>query len=347
MSIVEVTTPAPRDRWHHILTRSDGALPEHEPAWTDALCSSGRYTDASRHYAFADGSEAVLPLVARRGLAGVGGWAGSYPAAWGIGGPVATGLTVGTAQAILRDLRELGCQRIGIRPNPLDGPVWAAAARAEHVITVPRRAHVLDLSEGSDGVWAGLSKTGRRNVRLARRAGVRVDVGQGGRLLDEYYGLFLTSVDRWASNQHEPRALARARAARRDPLTKLQTMGRHLGENFCVVLAYIADTPVAGVIVLYGRTGHLTRAAMDRTLVGRSHASELAYWTAIDRACALGCSAFHLGESGRSSALAQAKEKFGARPHDYAELRIERLPWTRVDTVVRTGVKSMIGFADA
>lgn len=346
MNTPAVMSPAPRGRWHEILAASDSALPEHAPGWTDALCASGRYRDVSRLYRFADGGEMLLPLVRRRGAAGAGGWAQSFPAAWGIGGPVDSGVTAAAAHAVLQDLRRLGHQRIGIRPNPLDGAVWQAAADAQNILTIPRRAHVLDLSAGVDAVWAGMSQSARRNVRLARRGGVRTEVGRGGRLLDEYYRLFLSSVDRWAANQHEPRALARARARRRDPVGKLRAMGRHLGDDFAVILSYLDHTPVAGVIVLYGRTAHGTRAAMDRQRIGRTHASELAYWTAIELACAAGCPVFHMGESGRSANLARAKEKFGARPYDYPELRIERLPWTRTDTALRTGVKRVIGFHD-
>jgi len=183
-------------------------------------------------------------------------------------------------------------------------------------------------------------------VRLARRAGVEVVTAHSGRLLEEYYALFLLSVDRWAAQQHEPRPLARARARRRDPLGKLQAMGTHLGEGFVVTLCRVDGAAVAGAIVLYGRTAHGTRAAMDRDRVGRSHASELAYWTAVELACERGCTRFHMGESGRSVALSRAKEKFGARPVDYAEVRLERLPWTRADRVLRTGVKRAIGFRD-
>lgn len=344
--LVAVESPAPRQRWREILAASDRALPEHDPAWTDAMCATDRYRDASRHYLFDDGTDVVLPLVARRGLTGIGGWAASYPPAWGIGGPVGPTLPVGHARSILRDLRGLRYQRVSIRPDPLDGAVWAEAAREENVLAIPRRAHVLDLSQGVDAVWAGLTQSGRRNVRLARRAGVDVKVGCGGELLEEYYRLFLTSVDRWAGNQHEPLALARARAARRDPLTKLQAMGERLGDEFRVILAYLDGAPVAGAIVLYGRTGHGTRAAMDRQRMGKSRAGEFVYWTAIELACALGCQTFHMGESGWSPALAQAKEKFGATPHDYPELRIERLPWTEADTAVRRGVKRLIGFTD-
>ena len=343
---MKVTTPAPRDRWQEVLARSDTALPEHDPGWTDALCATGRYADASRYYVVDGGHEVVLPLVVRRGPAGFGGRAETFPAAWGIGGPVGSGISPETAALIIRDLRAMRYQRVGIRPNPLDGAAWGAAAAAEGVLTVPRRAHVLDLSSGLDAVWAGLNKTGRRNIRLARRAGVHIEVGRGGQLLQEYYRLFLASVDRWAANQNEPRALARVRATRRDPVGKLRRMGAHLGDGFRVVLAYVDGTPVAGTIALYGRTGHGTRSAMDSGLIGRSHAAELAYWRAIEMACDAGCPTYHMGESGRSAALAQAKEKFGARPYDYAELRIERLPWTQTDAALRAGLKRVIGFRD-
>lgn len=346
MSILEVSSPAPRDRWNELVARSDRALPEHVPEWTDAICASGRFGDVSRHYRFDSGAEAVLPLVARRGLTGIGGWANSYPPAWGIGGPVHTGLTTDEAVAVVQDLGGLGFQRVGLRPDPLEGPLWAAAAHRAGVDTIARRAHVLDLSEGIDAVWAGTSKSARRNVRQARKAGVRIEVARGGRLLEEYYGLYLTSVDRWAEFQREPRALARARAQARDPLGKLRTLGQALGQRFHVLLAYVDDQPAAGAIVVTGRTAHSIRAAMDKSRIGDTQAAVLVNWTEIEVAAGAGCRTLHLGESGRSRQLAFAKEKWGARPYDYVELRIERLPWTRVDSALRTGVKRAIGFRD-
>jgi hypothetical protein len=86
---------------------------------------------------------------------------------------------------------------------------------------------------------------------------------------------------------------------------------------------------------------------MDRDLAARPRANELLMWTTITEACAAGCSVYHLGESGRSTSLAQYKERFGARSVDYAEIRIERLPVTRIDGVLRTGVKRILGFRDA
>ncbi len=347
MTGVAVTVPAPRARWRAIVAASGTALPEHAPEWVDAVCDSGRYADASRLYVFGDGAEAVLPLVRRRGPAGVGGSLQSFPPAWGIGGLLsARGLSAEQVGGVLGDLRRQRAQRVWIRPDPVAAPAWRSAAAGAGATLVPRRAHVLDLTPGRDAVWAGLSQSARRNVRLARRAGVEAETAPAGRLLEEYYALFLLSVDRWAAQQHEPRPLARARARARDPLAKLQAMAAHLGDDFVVSLCRIDGSAVAGAIVLYGRTAHGTRAAMDRDRVGRSHASELAYWTSIELACERGCTTFHMGESGRSAALARAKEKFGAVPVDYAEVRLERLPWTRADQALRRGVKRAIGFRD-
>ncbi|MFC5130032.1 GNAT family N-acetyltransferase [Paeniglutamicibacter kerguelensis] len=340
-----VASPVPRDKWHSVLANDPGALPEHAPEWVDAMEADGRYRDASRLYSFADGREVILPLVQRRGLAGVGGWLQSYPSGWGMGGLVGDDVDVDMARAVLHDLRRLGRQRVSIRPDPQRWNPWAEALD-RNVVTIPRRAHVIDLAGGAEGAWNGLSKSARRGIRAAERQGVRIETGHSGALLGEYYSLFLTSVDRWAAHQHEPRMLAHARARRRDPLGKLQSMGRHLGENFTVTLAYVDGRPAAGSITLFAATAHDTRAAMDKELVGTTGAGELVQWTTLQMACERGCAEYHLGESGQSIALARFKEKFGAVPHDYAELRLDRLPWTRTDTTLRRAAKRILGFRD-
>ena len=78
---------------------------------------------------------------------------------------------------------------------------------------------------------------------MAEKSGVRVEIDRSGALLEEYYQLYLLSIDRWAERQHEPRALARFRARRRDPLSKLRAMSEHLGKAFVVALAYVDDRP--------------------------------------------------------------------------------------------------------
>ena len=79
---------APRPLWRAVASEAPEALPEHGPEWLDAMVATGQYSDASRLYEFRDGRRFVLPLVRRRGLPWPGGWFGSFPPAWGIGGLV-------------------------------------------------------------------------------------------------------------------------------------------------------------------------------------------------------------------------------------------------------------------
>jgi len=335
-----------------VLAGDPGALPEHAPEWVDALCADGRFADASRYYVHEDGRTFVLPLVARRGLLGHGGWLQGFPPSWGIGGLVGVGADGDVLRTVIDDLRRTRHQRIALRPDPTRWSAWSEAITAtdpdgRSVLTLPRRAHVIDLSRGAEHAFSQFSKSARRGTRAAERAGVRVEIDRTGGLLADYYRLYLLSVDRWAERQHEPRTLARFRAGRRDPLSKLQAMADHLGKAFVVTLAYVDDRPAFGSITLLGQTAHDTRAAMDRDLVDGTYAGDLVQWRTVQLACELGCAAYHLGESGQSASLAQFKEKFGARPVDYGELRIERLPWTRVDLWSRSVVKRLVGFRDA
>jgi hypothetical protein len=191
-----------------------------------------------------------------------------------------------------------------------------------------------------------MRSSARQGVRVAERSGVRVEVDRGGELLDQYYRLYLRSVNRWAEHQHEPGALAQWRARRRDPLDKLRTISECLGKAFVLTMAYVDDQPVYGSITLLGQTAHYTRGAMDIALVGKTRAGDLAQWTALQLACDEGCTAFHMGESGQSDSLARYKEKFGAQPVDYSEIRLERLPYSRVDQGIRSVVKKALRFRD-
>ena len=47
-----------------------------------------------------------------------------------------------------------------------------------------------------------------------------------------------------------------------------------------------------------------------------------------------------------TASLAHCKEKFGAEPVDYPELRLERLPYTHADQAVRSVVKRALWFRD-
>jgi Acetyltransferase (GNAT) domain len=342
--MMQVISPAPRDIWRSVLAEDPAALPEHAPEWMDALCRVGPYADASQLYTFPDGQRFVLPLVRRTGIAGLGGWLQSYPASWGMGGLIGAGADRDVIQAVVADLRTTGSQRIGIRPDPRRFPEWTQTV--DRATLIKRRAHVIDLSGGADAVRRRMHSSARQGVRVAERSGVRIEVDRSGELLDQYYGLYLISVDRWAGRQHEPRPLAHWRARRRDPLDKLRTISESMGKAFVITMAFVADQPAYASITLLGQTAHYTRGSMDIARVGTTRAGDLAQWTAVQLACDEGCTAFHMGESGDSPSLARYKEKFGAQPIDYAEIKLERLPYSRVDQGIRSVAKKALGFRD-
>jgi len=72
---------------------------------------------------------------------------------------------------------------------------------------------VANLSEGIEDLAARLPPVTRRNLRIAQRRGVRIEVDRDGCLLPIFRRLYRASVGRWAAKQNEPVALARWRAA--------------------------------------------------------------------------------------------------------------------------------------
>jgi Acetyltransferase (GNAT) domain len=328
-----------------VLSETPNALPEQAPEWLDAMVATGWYGDASRLYEFRDGRRFVLPLVRRRGLPGPG-WFGSFPQAWGIGGLLGKDLDGTAVRAVLDDLRSLHAAQVTVRPDPLSASIWAQAACGSRLVSVPRRAHVLDLSGGKETVRERFHPSTRRALRVAERKGVTVETDRHGRLLPVYYELFLRSVDRWAAHQGEPRPLAQWRARRRDPIEKLHTIADHMNGQMSVSIAFVDGAPAAGVIVLFGRTAHYTRGAMDRDIAAPARASHLLQWVSISAACDAGCSTYHMGESGNSESLGTFKERFGAVAVPYDEYRIERIPLSRADSAVRRTVKTVLRFRD-
>lgn len=341
-----IVTGADRAAWAEIAAADPSALPEQSPEWTDAICDASAYADVSRMYRFADGRRFVLPLVARRGMPRAARQLWSFPNAWGIGGPVGEDLDRDVVDHIVDDLAALGAARVSIRVDPLDDPHWQHLATDGRALVLPRTAHVAELHADAESHLAALSKQTRFNIRKAARRGVRVEVGTGGALLDDHYQLFLASVDRWAGRQNEPLALARWRAARRDPLDKLERIGVHLCDRFRVVVGYVNDRPAASAVILLGPTTRYTRGAIDAGLVRGTNASEAVHWRALELAYEHGASRYNMGETGSAEGLARFKERFGAVAVPYAEYRLERVPITGVDRAARRLVKKVVGFTD-
>ena len=344
----QATSPAPRSIWDDVLASDPFALVTQSPDWLAAQCALGGYDDASVLYEREDGRRLVLPM-ARRRRAGAGRTAlrSSFGDGWGMGGLLgAGGVTPDDVAAVCTQLVTGRGLRTLIRPNPLLADPWRAsgAAAAERI---PRVGHVLDLDRGYEHIWKNRFTGGARtNIRKAEKTGVIVEHGASPRHIETFYELFERSLLRWASRQHEPAWLTRARAHHRDPIRKFHVLAETLGDAFTIWLASVDGRPAAAAIVLIGANAHYTRGAMDADIAGPARANYLLHAEAIRHACEAGCRHYHFGESGTSSSLAQFKTRFGAEAYDYDEVRFERLPLTAADRRLRHAVKRAIRFRD-
>ncbi|HEY3482388.1 MAG TPA: hypothetical protein VGL02_26130, partial [Streptomyces sp.] len=146
-----ITTPAPRDVWWELANKDPDTNPSQTPLWLDCLCATGPYRDASRLYEFERGHRLVLPLVGGRHRPPALDAAESWPAGWGIGGPVGPGGTSpAEARAVFADLARLRALRVGVRLRPAGQAVWADAAlgfRPE-----PHMTQLVDLDGGFGAV---------------------------------------------------------------------------------------------------------------------------------------------------------------------------------------------------
>jgi len=345
----QMTSPAPRGAWDDVLAADPFALVTQSPEWLAGHCALGGYEDASLLFERADGRRVVLPM-ARRSRVGDGRTAfrSSFGDGWGMGGPLAPdGVSAEDVAVICTHLAAEHGLRTLIRPNPLLAEQWRAAGVPVSE-RIPRVAHVLDLGGGFDSVWSDRFAGGARtNVRKAEKTGVLVEHGRSPRHIEAFYELFEQSLLRWASRQHEPTWLTRARAHRRDPIRKFHLLAETLGDAFTVWIAAVDGRPAAAAIVLVGTNAHYTRGAMDADLAGPARANYLLHAEAIRYACEAGCHHYHFGESGTSASLAQFKTRFGAEEYAYDEVRFERLPLTAADRRLRRAVKGAIRFRDA
>jgi Acetyltransferase (GNAT) domain len=324
--LLSVSSPVPREVWQAAADSDPEALAWQTPAFMDALCATGPFQDASRLYVTRDGRALVLPMVRRRGLSGRLAVEASLPLGWGVGGIIAAGgVRPDEVAAVFADLADRSVLRRSVLPNPRLGAVWQAA-RPSGVVAFPRLAHVLELEGGFARVWAERFRSETRGgVRKAERAGLSVQCDTSGDLFPTFARLYQMSAARWAQQDRGSSWSARGV----NPVPRFRGLAERLGRTCRIWMAWLDGRPVAAILVLQGaHASSYALGAMDKDLAGPTRANDLLQRLAIEDACRAGCRYYHMGESGASAAMAQFKERFGARPFAYAEYRMGRFPVT-------------------
>ncbi|MEV5437067.1 GNAT family N-acetyltransferase [Streptomyces sp. NPDC052682] len=344
-----ITSPAPREAWWQLSRQDADAHVSQTPTWLDCLCGTGPYRDASRLYEFDSGSRIVVPLVRRRSGAAWLDAEESWPADWGIGGPLSSGAVApAEARAVFEDLARLAALRVGVRFRPEGSDVWEGTVPAGFW-REPHMTQRLDLDGGFATVWERrFHRHVRREVRKAERSKAEVDVDRTGRLVPQFYSLYEQSIERWAAQQHEPLALARWRRRRAFPRNRLEAVAARFGESCTIWMASCDGEPAAAIVVLsHGGHARLWRAAMNRDLAHPLRVNPLLQKLAIEDACAAGYRHYDMGESSPGSSLASFKAGFGAESHSSPRYVRERLPVSAAQRNLRRFVKTVLRFQDA
>jgi CelD/BcsL family acetyltransferase involved in cellulose biosynthesis len=170
--------------------------------------------------------------------------------------------------------------------------------------------HVLSLSDGAEAAWAGLKDTLRRQVREARRAGLRVRFTRAAADMDAFYRLQVATRRRLGVPVQPRRFVA--------------AVWKHVieaGLGFATLVETAAGQAVSATVML----------AWNGTLVEKFHASDAAHWrskpnqlgiwSTIEWGCGEGYRAFDFGRSDAGhDSLQRFKAAWGAeeRPLRYS-----------------------------
>ena len=349
--LVAVTSPVSRDVWESILRSDRDAVVTQSLAWHDAVLSGGRYEDVSLLYEFSSGHQVLLPLTRPRRMLAWAGTMASWPREWGVGGPISKDgcITPTEAAAVLADVarRRTLATEIQLPPKAHGGP-WLSGCHQFKIQQDGLQFHELDLTGGFSTVWQHRFRgTARTAVRKAERNGVEIEVDRSGRLLPEFFGLYESSIQRWADMQHEPAWLTRRRTMRSTRPGMLAAVVEHFGTGCAIWIARSMGEPLAAIIVLSaGGSAKYWKGAMNKQLAGPLRANELLHRMAIEEACEQGYQSYDMGLTRPASPLAMFKEKLGAVPRQAYSLRRERLPVNAARGASRSLVKMAIGFRD-
>jgi hypothetical protein len=340
-----VTGAQARAQWQRIadaVPLSVGRL----PVWSDLVCASGRFVDATRAYRRPDGRVLVLPLVRRRSTPGPLALYESPPHGWELGADSgglvsAEPVTPDDVDAVAADLAALPAARIRVWPGTADRPAWQAAnlpgwlrrSRAMHVVDLP--------AAGGPPVLQTLSRNTVKRIRRGERF-FEVEHDDGGRLLPVFQELLARSVDVWAEQHWLPTPAARQLLIRRDPPGRRADLVRRMGGVLRVWVASEAGRPLASIVVVsHGPTAAYWGGATDKRAAGNRGAGQLLHARALEAAVAEGRRYYDMGSSGTAEQMT-FKESMGARSVDVLSMAVEHLPVTSTEAAVRGGLRTAL-----
>jgi hypothetical protein len=194
MEIKKIASPNLRQIWDRLLKEKNTYTFFHTPRWLAILLKSDpRLSDESIYCRFPSGNRCILPLTSTPLLGGL------FKALQSLG-PGSYSNFIGTVsgpeknQLIRYLLRQPGVLRFTFANNPLQVEKLTLPGIREITVTT----HLLHLEKSSEHIFENIySGNMRSKVRRSRKKGLQFKITRLTEALDDFYSLYVQSVQRW------------------------------------------------------------------------------------------------------------------------------------------------------
>jgi CelD/BcsL family acetyltransferase involved in cellulose biosynthesis len=283
MTIVHIDDP----RWMEFVQSCPDALPFHHPAWAALLSECYHYRPLV--LALTDTAGQIyggLPIIEVRGPIATRRWVAlpftDYCPLLTNGRPAAP-----MVDTLVRELRAHGPDQFELHaPLPEHRQLYTHSAAVRHVLA-------LDPSPAA--TFRRFSKMHQRNIRVAERAGVRIERGQTPADVQRFYDLHLVTRQRLGVPIQ--------------PQRFFDLLGRRLlaSDLGFVTTAYIEQTPIASAIFLAWNGTLIYKYGASDPAFRQHRPNNLLFWDAIRWGCANG---YHTLDFGRTDLDNQGLREF-------------------------------------
>lgn len=284
------------------LSRCQGATFFHSGIWSQVLESSfSRWQAAPISWEFSDGNVALLPLMKRPGLLGLGVYKESMiPGVYG--GPIFLRRpTKNHWDEFWKSTEKVS--NVIIYGNP-----FLEQSRFPEHSTTSMSTHALDLSPGVNSVLKCFRKGHMAAVKAARRKGLEITIASSLDDVSAYFDIYQRALTRWgnAASGFYPAELFRN-------LFQLPSYG----EKVKLWLAKNNRTVIAGIWVFYHNDHAVYWHGVTEANHFSDHPAHLLVTSAIEEACGNALRWFDFNPSGGLKGVEHFKRGFGAKPLDF------------------------------
>ncbi len=280
----------------------------HGPAWAGAMTKLFPECRAEAlGCSLSDGAAVVLPAVARekkRLFRQAIDYKSMEPGVYGgfIARRALTAQELEELAAAVLQLKNAGGRMVETPWQPLSLPDTFISKKLE--------THIVELGPDFEALKKQFSRGQKSNLNQARRKGVTVRLAAGGQDIDEYFAIYLESVQRWGTARGGvyPRELFLSLQASADPQVQFW-------------LAEVEGRIAAGVLALAWGSTIVYWHGAAREQYFKHYPNNLLHARIMAWGCENGYSRYDMGSSAGLAGVARFKESLGAQVHAYRSYR--------------------------